>query len=526
MCGHVYSIISCFRTTHGFKRYALSSLLGFISVLALPPFFVAILLIPTLSLLLLQITTSLTKKEAFLTGWSFGFGYFLAGLYWIAISLLVDPDQFAWLIPFATFGIAGILAITFGVVTLITWLTPVYGWRKVMVFAACWVVVEWLRGHLLTGFPWNLIGYSLAFSGSLIQLAAVTGIYGISLFTVLLTAMPYTMLEDKSRWKPVVCAMVMGVVWWVGGAVRLHDAKPTPRTTPIRIVQASIPQSLDMSQETMDNSLAQQLSLSRKPSFIAPELIVWPESAIPYELNLRPDVRMVIKSVVPPHGFLISGAMRSEGEGDKLKLWNSLVVINDKGSMVDSYDKVHLVPFGEYIPLRSLLPINKITAGSIDFSTGSGVQTLSAHGKIRPFSPLICYEAIFPGAVVNKASPPLWIVNVTNDAWFGNSSGPYQHLTMVRLRAVEQGLPLVRAANTGVSAIVDSYGMVVSSLGLGEKGVLDGFLPLPTAPTPYSKLGDIVLFVLLGLHFIIIIFPSSARENYSLIKKGCFFLNK
>lgn len=492
------------RAAGTFRRYALAWSLGMVSALSLPPFFLIILLVPAFTGLLLMVSSSRTKRSAFLVGWWFGAGYFLAGLYWIAIALLVDPDQFAWLIPFATFGIAGVLAVYIGLVTLITYLIPVSGWGKVTAFTAFWVISEWLRAHLFTGFPWNLIGYSWSFSGSMIQLAAVTGIYGLSVLAVLVAAMPYVLLEKKSvtkaAWVPMVLALLLVLGVGAGGFWRLQAAPVSEASGPrIRIVQANIPQNIKWVPERMYDALEQHMMLSRHLSTEPLQMIIWPESAIPYYLNQEPEIRAAISRIIPKEGFLITGSLRLEQGAQSDHVWNSLYVIDHEGGIADIYDKVHLVPFGEYIPLRALITLNKITAGTSDFSTGSGIKTLSAQGRMAPYSPLICYEAIFPDNVIHRTQRPAWMVNITNDAWFGISTGPYQHLYAVRLRAVEQGIPLVRAANTGISAIIDSYGRINALLGLGEKGVLDGTLPPPVAQTFYGRYGDMTIAILVTL---------------------------
>ncbi|MBF0394337.1 MAG: apolipoprotein N-acyltransferase, partial [Alphaproteobacteria bacterium] len=196
-------------------------------------------------------------------------------------------------------------------------------------------------------------------------------------------------------------------------------------------------------------------------------------------------------AAVPPGGLLLTGAPRATPPGEPFRVWNSLVVIDERAGVAGIYDKVHLVPFGEYVPLRGVLPIAKLTHGSTDFSSGGALATLDLPG-LPPVGPLICYEAIFPGRVTAADRRPAWLLNVTNDGWFGISAGPHQHLASARLRAIEEGLPMVRAANTGISAVADGHGRVVATLGLGERGVLDAPLPNDLSPTPYARLGDTV----------------------------------
>ena len=226
-------------------------------------------------------------------------------------------------------------------------------------------------------------------------------------------------------------------------------------------------------------------------------MVIWPETAIPYRVfRDRDTVDALVAAAVPPGGVLMAGAVTSENDGTGAQFFNSLVVFDDRRELIAVYDKHHLVPFGEYVPLRGVLPIDKLTPGTTDFTAGPAPRTLDLDG-IPAFSPLICYEAIFPTEAVAPDERPAWLLNITNDAWFGNSSGPYQHLASARLRAVEQGLPMARAANTGVSAVIDAAGRYVARLDLEQEGVIDARLPPPLVPTIYSLWGNWTLLAIL-----------------------------
>ncbi len=229
--------------------------------------------------------------------------------------------------------------------------------------------------------------------------------------------------------------------------------------------------------------------------------MVWPETATRYLVEREPVVRQALAAAAPPGGAIITGAPRAEPlTGPLRQLWNSLVAVDHAGTITATFDKFHLVPLGEYVPLRAYLPfLSKITPGDFDFSAGPGPRTIDIPG-LPPVAPLICYEIIFSGRVVDPSRRPAWLLNLTNDAWFGLSSGPYQHFASARFRAVEEGIPLVRSANDGISAFVDPYGRVIAELGLGQTGVLDGALPKPAAElTPYARFGDALLGVALLL---------------------------
>ena len=221
--------------------------------------------------------------------------------------------------------------------------------------------------------------------------------------------------------------------------------------------------------------------------------LVWPETAVPYFVTLQPQVAARMGAAVAPRGLLLTGALRAEvgDDGRIATLWNSIHAVDAGGAVVATYDKAHLVPFGEYVPLRPLLAavgLGWLAPGALDYSAGPGPRTVVLPGA-PSVSPLVCYEAIFPGAVVAAGERPGWMLNLTNDGWYGRTSGPYQHFAMTRVRAVEEGLPLVRAANTGISGVVDAWGRVRGRLGLGEAGVLDSLLPVAAAPPPYARVG-------------------------------------
>jgi apolipoprotein N-acyltransferase len=273
----------------------------------------------------------------------------------------------------------------------------------------------------------------------------------------------------------------------------------------LRIVQANIPQRQKWIPELRAGHLQRQRAMSRQssPNSSArpPTHVIWPETAAPFFLSDNDAARGAAAVAAPSGGALITGAPR-RGDGN---FWNAAHVITGDGRIVASYDKAHLVPFGEYVPLRGILPLDKVVPGQGDFSAGAGRQTLAVPG-LPPVSPLICYEAIFPGAVARRDARPGWLLNLTNDAWFGTFAGPQQHFAIAATRAVEEGLPLVRAANTGISAVVDPYGRPVAMLGLGVEGVIDSGLPraLPTL-TPYARSGNVVPAGLLGLIALLVV---------------------
>jgi apolipoprotein N-acyltransferase len=495
------------------RRAGVAALLGALAALALPPVH-AVPLLWVAFTGLIWLVDGRGWRAAAATGWWFGFGHFLVGFYWIAEALLTDPLRFGWMIPFAVGGLAASMALFPAAACGLARLAWPGGAARVLVLAIAWAGGEWLRGWVATGFPWNLLGYSWAFSGSVMQSAALAGAWGLSLVTVVIAGLPATLVDPPTppsagaaairseprppRLRPrggglaIGTALALVVLLWVGGAMRLAGAPggevPGVR---LRLVQPAI----SVTEKADDGGRAadfrRQLAMSRAPGADRITHFVWPETATRFLVEREPAVRQALADLAPPGGAVITGAPRAEPLAGPLEqLWNSLEVVDHQGH-VATFDKFHLVPLGEYVPLRGLFPfLSKITPGDFDFSAGPGPRTLVVPGA-PPAAALICYEVIFPGQVVDRAAGPGWIVNITNDAWFGMSSGPYQHFASARFRAVEEGLPLVRAANDGISAIVDPYGRVTAMLGLGEVGILDGGLPLALSGlTPYARYGD------------------------------------
>jgi apolipoprotein N-acyltransferase len=506
----------------GWRRHGLAAILGALAAKAmapvdLAPFFsgaidVTPVLVVSFSGLVWLLDGSVNRRDAFMLGWSFGFGFFLAGLYWIAAALFVDIAQFWWLVPFAVAAVPAGFALFTALALLLADEArrrfALLGSARILALALAWSAAEYLRGHILTGFPWNLVGYTWAggFPGSLdvLQLVSVTGIYGLSLVTVTAAALPARLGDfGRGRWAAVAAALLLIVVLAAAGVWRLaHATSETVPGVTLRLVQPSIPQTLKNDPQAEVQNFKRLLALSAAQGADKITATIWPEAAAPPLLERYPNLRRAIAAVTPPGGLLITGAERAEPlQGwPPQHVWNSVVALDDKGDIVATYDKAHLVPFGEYVPLRHILPMEKIAPSIGDFTAGPGPRTLTLPG-LPTVSPLICYEAIFPGAVIDPQHRPHWLLNVTNDAWYGRTPGPLQHLASARTRAVEEGLPLMRAANNGISAAVDPYGRVLARLDLDAVGVLDEPLPRDLAPTLYAQFGDSI-YAALALLFL------------------------
>jgi apolipoprotein N-acyltransferase len=469
--------------------------LGLLAALALPPVHAVPVLLVSIPGLLALVGAAPSARRAALVGLVWGWGHFAGGLYWITHAILTEAERFWWLVPVAVPAIALPLGLFVAAPAALAW-RAAPGWSRLLVFAGGFVLAEMLRGVVFTGFPWNLIGSVWAFAAVPIQGAAWIGVHGLGLATLLLAGLPLA----GGGWRVLAGGTVAAAgLFALLGAVRIAVAeREAPADQPWRVVlvQGNVPQDLKWRQETRLPIFRRYLDLTGAAvARLLPDLapgerivVVWPETASPFHLAEDAAARRLIAERLPPGAVLLAGTLRVEWEPDgrPRDIYNSLLAVDSEGRVTGSYDKARLVPFGEYMPLRGLLPV-RVVPMAMDISAGPGRVTL-APSLLPPFGALICYEVIFPGAVTPDPRPE-WLVNVTNDAWFGLSAGPYQHLAAARLRAVEEGLPLVRAAQTGISAVYDSLGRVQARLGLGETGVVAARLPAPRVATAFAHLG-------------------------------------
>ena len=477
------------------RTYGAAVLAGVAAALAMPPLFWLPLGVIGIVVFVRQWDTAPTPRAAFLRALAWGWGHFAVGSYWMAEAFFVPPADFAWAGVPAVLGLAVVLgvfpAIAAGAARWLALRWPHLGgrYRRLVVLAILWTATEWLRGHVFTGFPWNPLGHVWAFAPALLQPAAVIGVYGLGTLTFVILAAP------TAGWRVALGALGVVVVAGGAGLAVMPPSDAGSAGPVIRIVQPNVAQSEKMVANDRAAQFQKLIELSRRPGFDTLTAVVWPETAVSFVVEPGSAALPALAQAAPPNGYLLGGMPR--GTLDRADgVWNSLLAIDAKGVIQASYDKVHLVPFGEYIPWHKEFPPISGAIGRGSFEVGSSFVTLALPG-LPPFSPTICYEAIFPGAVTGPGERPRWLVNVTNDAWFGTSSGPYQHLTSARLRAIEEGLPMVRAANTGVSAVIDAYGRVLASLDMEKQGVIDHALPPSRAATPYTKWGDWIVPALL-----------------------------
>jgi apolipoprotein N-acyltransferase len=479
------------RATAWARRPALAALgLGAASALALPPVHALPVLLLTFPAFLILLGREATWRRAAWLGFCFGFGHHVAGLYWVTHAMFTDIARWFWLVPLAAPGLALPVALFSVIPALAAW-RAAPGLPRVLAFAGAWVLAEMLRGVLFTGFPWNLLGTAWAFSAWPLQAASLFGVHFLSLVTVLAAALP--LLRD---WRAVGASAALVALLLGFGAWRLAQDPPEHAGVRIVVVQGNVAQDLKWDEDQRLPIFQRYLALTQLGTSAsvaahpdAPVVAIWPETASPYLLTQDPEAIRAAASALPGNGVLLGGTVRAEWgtDGRLSALFNSMAAVTASGEVAAVYDKHHLVPFGEYMPLGGILPIRMVTGG-VDFSPGPGPRTVPLPG-LPAVSPLICYETIFPGAATAAGERPGWLLNITNDAWFGASAGPYQHLAAARLRAVEEGLPLVRAAQTGISAVFDSHGRLVARLGLMATGTLGEWLPGALEPTPFSSWG-------------------------------------
>lgn len=419
---------------------------------------------------------------AFWIGWWFGFGYFVFGLWWVGTAMLVEADSFAWAIPIAVLVLPAIMSVFYGLATALArafWTDDI---GRIVALAAAFGFVEWLRSFVFTGFPWNPIGYAAMPVPLLMQSVAVVGSPGMNSLSVLVFAMPALLAGRRHRRIGGTLAVVLVLAHLGFGFHRLAPAGDSDaRTLTVRIVQPSIDQATKLDGTARDDVFRTLLRLSATPpqkGAEPPQLILWPETSVPFLFTERPDALTALGQLLGEGQMLIAGAVRAEGQAgaaQATRYYNSVVVINDAGEIVDAVDKIHLVPGGEYLPFEGLfqsLGVDRIVPMPLSFSAGTERHAVALPGGLAA-APFICYEIIFPHLVSEGVAGADLVINVTNDGWFGDTPGPYQHFRQAQIRAVETGRTLVRAANTGISGVIDGNGRVIDALAINVRDVID-----------------------------------------------------
>ncbi len=462
-----------------------------------------------------------------LTGWAFGFGYFFVSLYWIGSSFLVEFDKFGWALPFAVTLLPAGLAMFYAAGFALTYPLWTKGPSRIFTFSLAIFIVDWLRGHILTGFPWNLIGHSLTGQLEFMQNIPLFGIYGLSALAAFIFASPATLLNLKSdkpaekfiNSTPVLLSLLLLAGLWSYGVWRLNQLGPTSFRNHVElvIVQPNIAQRDKISTNGRIASLKKTIQLTEKlppldKSKHQQRLIIWPETAIAFALNKSPEILKRLEQLIEPDTTLITGAFQLKTGDHKaanpaeIKIYNSLFVINHQGKITARFDKHHLVPFGEYLPFPKLfraIGLKALAEERGGFAIGPEAAPVELTTDLS-FWPSICYEAIFPLSSSIRSSGATWLLNISNDAWFGQTVGPYQHAHHVRLRAVETGLPMVRVVNGGISVIYDGAGRETQKTKLNTIQVLSAKLP-ETEQLP-ATIMQAEIFALTILGFIFVLF--------------------
>ncbi|ATP11857.1 apolipoprotein N-acyltransferase [Bartonella henselae] len=504
----------------GWKRQGVLFLCGALTSFALPPFYLTplcFLTFPVFIVLLDKISALQNNRKCLLiyalSCGTFGFGYFIFGFWWLCNALLTDPITFGWAVPFAIFCPPLYLSLYWFFAGFIVGFLWTKGIARFFILAFALGLAEWLRSILFTGFPWNALGYTAMPTPMLMQSDAIFGLYGMNILAVFIYSLPTVLFTDEKKKTALFLCLALILAHCGFGFYRLNTA---PKMTDyqkssywVRIVQPSIEQNTKLSNTEREAIFAAHMNLSATSiveQHPEPDFIVWPEASIPYLLYDNSTITMRIASLLKPKQWAIIGAIRASNNplNEKTQYFNTIAVINATGNILTTSDKLHLVPFGEYLPYQNLL--KKIGLHALADTIG-GYSTASVRKTVMmpngfSYLPLICYEAIFPNEMVFKGSPPQAIINVTNDAWFGVTPGPYQHLQQVQLRAVELGIPLIRAANNGISAVIDSYGRIVVALQQNAVGIVDSPIPSPITPignNEYRIFSTFILFILMLL---------------------------
>ncbi len=499
-------------------KKTISILLGVGATWAMPPHYQVWILFICFGWLMNMLTKATSAKQVFALGYWFGFGFFAIGFSWVANALAIDIKSFWWLIPIALSASGAFFGIFVAVPALVSYFFRGI-WAKIIVFSVLWGLGEWLRSFLLTGFPWNLLGSALAFDYRLLQWASILGTYGLSVIVMLIVTIPVAAIKGSKT--NILIATLVEIVLLSGiigfGLYRTNALDNNELSDlKIRLVQPSIPQSMKWDFGELEHNFADYIEMSQSAGFETIDAVIWGETASTFPLALDRTHFYQVLPAVPDDGFLITGSIDYyPADDDRWLPINAGLVLRHGKGIVDSYAKSHLVPFGEYIPFRKFIPakLRPITKVIADFRAGHGVKTIHTD-KLPPFGILICYEIIFPHQVANAKDRPQWLINLTNDGWYGKSSGPYQHLVTAQLRAVEEGLTVVRAANSGISALISRNGKILASIALHKRGILDIVLPKQLdVGTLYSQYGNLIFGIMAALLLVLAVYFSRLQKS-------------
>lgn len=488
-----------------FLPFLLTLAAGCIAAFAMPPAGWWPCLFIGLSVLFCLWLKTGSYRAAFFTGFLFGIGYFTTGLWWIGNALLIEGNEFWWVWPISVIGLPALLSFFTGFFCALARVflrgPRLSSWIGFAVFLT---LSEWIRGHIFTGFPWNLYGYAWNQHVGMLQGASVFGAYSLTFLTAAAAAAPGMAWAARKDIPRAAAALAVSLIILAGlygyGQMRLAQPTIVSDETAVRVVQANIPQTAKWDTAQTIPIFEKHLAHSAKEDRAQSLFILWPETAIPPVLVDNAHARQQIGDLLAlqaDQAYLLTGALVHKSDEAGSRYYNALLAYDQTGSVQASYAKTHLVPFGEFIPFQQWIPIRPVVRFQ-GFERGDGPSTLRV-GTMPGFSPLICYEIIFPGQVADRADRPDMLVAVTNDGWYGDSAGPHQHFFQVRVRSIEEGLPAIRSANTGISGIVDPYGRILAKSELFDEISIDSPLPLPVSPPLFARTGNLFWFGVLLL---------------------------
>lgn len=468
-----------------------------------------------------------SKKELFGVAYLFGFGFYCVGFSWINNALLIEEDRFSAFIPLVIFAIGAFFGLFWAIPALFAaGNRSVY--QRMIAFSAAFVLMEWVRSFIFTGFPWNLLGTALSFSPYFIQGAAYIGTYGLSLLLLLFccgTSLFIIGLLQKRFYRGSAVFLLLPMVFIWGAARQIDNSQclncDVQNKFVVRLMQPSIPQTFKWHPALLYKNFRQYIDLSKvgaEEGFMPldeVDLVVWGETATPYFLDRDEEHRLEIKEAIPKGGFLATGILRAGMENGRIVPYNSLYVLDDKADIKDYYDKSHLVPFGEYLPFRDYLPDFMAPVADVVGDLGKGEKYKNINIRGLPLmGGAICYESIFPKQVLNPDKKPDILLVLANDGWYGISAGPYQHLAATQMRAVEEGITVIRSANTGISAVIEPSGRIVKRIELNDIGVADIKLNFPLAKdTFYGRYGNIIPLSLIAVMLLFVVISGIKRKK-------------
>ena len=498
--------LDCTFLNSGLRKYFLCFLAGASCVFSFAPFAILPIFVSAIIILMITIDSCINIKQVVLVGYLFGFGYFSGILHWLGLALFINPEKFLWMLPFALIVVQTVLALYIVIFVCLAFIKFSSNLMRIYFLACAWTVLEWLRGELFSGFPWLVSGYLFDGFDSISQLASITGIFGLCFLIILFSLSLYLLIKDSGKLHLVnfvfVCLLILSAHLY--GKIKIEKQDFLDIKMPeVLAIQSGIKREIP-SDDLAKKTFYQHLKLTKK-YYREQEIIIWSESAQQFPMDISNDSFNGFFDFLNKKSKLIIGSTGITGQKNNFDLWNSMLIIDHLGKINSYYNKMHLVPFGEYIPFEEYLNFKIITEGLKSYSAQKQMKNLLINDHV--FRPLICYESIFSNHQTDLATKANFIINITNDNWHENSFEPYQHFSMSKFRAIEQGIPMIRVAMSGISAVIDSYGRVIEQINLNEEGAISMTLPKPLLhPNLFSiKLENIIISFLTAFAIFLVI---------------------